>query len=494
MVQKILKAIHAPAWLVVVLSLQFVLRIPSFFDPYSYGDEMIYLTLGNAIRKGLVLYRDIHDNKPPLLYFTAAIAGDLFWFRVILAFWMMATTFIFWKLTSALFKKQKMAIFATVIFAILTTLPLLEGQIANAELFMIGPNILAFLILLTKKHSIKNLLLAGVLFSVATLFKVPAAFDILAIIFFWFVIAKFKKENVFQIIKDTFVLAIGYLTPIIATFAWYFSRGAFDSYLVAAYLQNFGYLSSFRPGEASQPFLIKNGPLLVRAGITAGGLFILYMFRKKLSKTFIFASGWLLVGLFAITLSERPYPHYLIQIVPALSILIAILVLSKTMEQVLAIFPILLLFGAIVFYRFWYYPTASYYLRFVNFATHRMDRDTFYNSFDGRVNRNYDIAKFLISSTSPDDKVFIWGDSSSVIYALSKRLPPIKYAADYHINDFSSKDEVLVKLYKNMPKMIVMLPEGGDFPNINSLLTKNYFLVATIENAQIWDLAQLNSK
>jgi len=100
---KWLQKIHVPPWLVLVLAITFLIRIPSFFEPYSYGDEMIYLNLGEAIKRGMVLYRDIHDNKPPLLYFTAALAGNVFWFRAILAAWMAATTVLFWKLSRTLF-------------------------------------------------------------------------------------------------------------------------------------------------------------------------------------------------------------------------------------------------------------------------------------------------------------------------------------------------------------------------------------------------------
>ena len=56
------------------------------FEPYYYGDEMIYLALGQGLRQGIPLYLGLHDNKPPLLYLTAAISGNLFLFKVILAF------------------------------------------------------------------------------------------------------------------------------------------------------------------------------------------------------------------------------------------------------------------------------------------------------------------------------------------------------------------------------------------------------------------------
>ena len=193
---KYLDKLHLPHWLTILLAVVLVLRIPSFFEPFSYGDEMIYLTLGEAIRRGVPLYSGIHDNKPPLLYILAAIAGNVFWFRVILAAWMFITTVAFWKLTQVLFEKNpKARKIATIAFAILTTIPLLEGQIANAEIFMLGPTIAAFLVLLTKKLTPKNLFFSGLLFSIATLFKVPAAFDVPVIITFWLIIAISKNKS-----------------------------------------------------------------------------------------------------------------------------------------------------------------------------------------------------------------------------------------------------------------------------------------------------------
>jgi len=100
---KILAKLHTPVWLFILLVVVFILRIPSFFEPYSYGDEMIYLTLGEAIRQGVPLYLGVHDNKPPLLYILAAISGRLFWFKAILAIWHLITVFIFWKLSEVLF-------------------------------------------------------------------------------------------------------------------------------------------------------------------------------------------------------------------------------------------------------------------------------------------------------------------------------------------------------------------------------------------------------
>lgn len=491
---KYLDKLHLPHWLTILLAVVLVLRIPSFFEPFSYGDEMIYLTLGEAIRRGVPLYSGIHDNKPPLLYILAAIAGNVFWFRVILAFWMTVTIVLFWKLTHVLFAKNpKARKIATIIFAILTTIPLFEGQIANAEVFMLAPTIGAFLILLTRKLTPKNLIFSGLLFSMATLFKVPAAFDMPVMVVFWLIIAiskgKIKKLPVefTKIIKNTAYIAVGFFAPILLTFIWYFIRGAFQEYLIAAFLQNVGYLSSWRPASVQQSFLTRNGPVLVRFALVLLGVFLAFLARKKLSKTFILATIWLLFALFAITLSERPYPHYLIQAVPAISILFAILLTSKKLEQTLVILPLTLAFIAPVYYKFWYYPTASYYTRFLEFASGAIDKEQYFDKFDKNVNRNYKISDFIEKSTRYNDKVFVWGDGPP-IYALSRRLPPGKYVATYHINDFSSKEEVINILSSQKPLMIVTLPGAPDFPELRPFLQENYILINSIEGAEIWRL------
>jgi hypothetical protein len=490
---------HTPLWLFVLMICVLVLRIPSFLEPYSYGDEMIYLSMGEAVRQGIPLYKELHDNKPPLLYLVAAAAGSLFWFKAFLAIWHLVTIYVFWKLAQILFpidlqaqqsgkfNKENLHKIATVIFAIFTTLPLLEGNIANAELFMIGPTILGFYILLSKRLDFKNILFAGASFSIATLFKVPAAFDFPTIVFYWLATNKLDKQSIITTFKRTLVLSVGFIIPIALTFVWYFYRGALKEYVIAAFLQNVGYLSSWRPDVVQEPFLVKNGPLLVRAAIVSFGYLMLFLARKKLSKQFLLLTSWLLLTLFAVTLSERPYPHYLIQSIPPASILAAMLFTVQNIEQVLTIIPLTLLFVTPVYYKFWNYPTLPYYEKFLKFAVKNITKDEYFTTFGGNVAKNYKIANFIVNSTYKTDKIFVWGDGQ-VIYALSKRLPPGKYLADYHIKDFSNKEETLDTLTQNKPKLVVVLPESDNFPALESFLRTNYFMIDEIGGGQIWIL------
>ena len=175
--------------LIFIFIFVFFLRLPSLFEPFTYGDEGIYLTLGQAMRKGVVLYKEIHDNKPPLLYFLAAIAANFSTFRLMLFFWSFLTIYCFFKLAATLFPKKQSAVFlSTGIFAVLSSLHSFEGNVANAENFMMLPTLAGFWLILNAKSShrvstfahTRCVFGAGVFFALAALFKIPAAFDFLA--------------------------------------------------------------------------------------------------------------------------------------------------------------------------------------------------------------------------------------------------------------------------------------------------------------------------
>ncbi len=479
-----LSKLHLPKWLLVILALVFLLRIPSFFEPYYYGDEMIYMTLGQGVRQGLTLYKDIHDNKPPLLYLLAAISENLFTFKAILCFWSLGTIILFYKLSQTLFPKNlRLKQISTLIFAIFTTIPLFEGSIINSELFMIGFTIAALLILLKTELTAKKIYIAGVLFGLGTLFKIPAAFDMPVIIVYWLITNGLK--DIRKTVYDTVFLGLGFMTPILISFGWYALAGALPEYLKAAFLQNVGYLSSFRPGDVQKPFYIRNAPLLTRALIVVVSSGLLYILRKKISKNFILLSLWTIFGLFAVTLSERPYPHYFIQVIPEISLLLGIFFTEQSVEQSLVVLPLTLAFFVPYFYKFYHYDTVAYYKRFIDFADKTIDKGTYFQNFAPMVNRNYQIADFLLQSSLKTDRVFMWDSDSSVVYALSRRLPPIKYVADYHINDYSNTAEVASLLLKNPPKFIITTP-NRTFPELDSLIKNKYLLISQIENANIF--------
>ena len=265
-------------WFVLIFLTVVLLRLPSLFEPFTYGDEGIYLTLGLAIRKGLVLYRDIHDNKPPLLYLLAALSGPNFAnFRAILFVWSLTTIGVFFLLAKKIFSQnQKSVIVSTSLFAILTSVHNFEGNIGNAENFMLLPTLLGIYLILevldkrrlgdARVSNVKQLLsaspadlrgsfslfFAGIMFSFATLFKIPAAIDFLAVlVFMGFIFLRSKKRYLSPITYHLSTFFLGLTLPILVTVIYYAIEAALNQYLSAAFFQNIPYLTSWGTGSQS---------------------------------------------------------------------------------------------------------------------------------------------------------------------------------------------------------------------------------------------------
>jgi len=164
------------------------------------------------------------------------------------------------------------------------------------------------------------------------------------------------------------------------------------------------------------------------------------------------------------------------------------------MEQVLVILPLSLFFFVPVYFKFWYYPSAPYYLKFARFAVGKSTKQEYISSFGDHVQRSYDIADLVNKTTKKKDNIFVWGSENQTVYALSRRLPPIKYVAQYHINDFSSNAEVVEKIKNNPPKLIILLPDSPSFREIVPFLRDNYILIETIDGAEIWSLISSEAK
>jgi hypothetical protein len=56
------------AWVVGIFLLGALLRLPTFGRPLLSDDEAIYATTADALARGDLLYRDVVDHKPPLIY------------------------------------------------------------------------------------------------------------------------------------------------------------------------------------------------------------------------------------------------------------------------------------------------------------------------------------------------------------------------------------------------------------------------------------------
>ncbi|MFA5532396.1 MAG: hypothetical protein WDA13_02265 [Candidatus Shapirobacteria bacterium] len=461
-----------------------VLRLPSLFEPYWYGDEGIYLTLGQAIRKGLVLYSQIHDNKPPSLYYLAAIAKTVFGFRFLLTIVMIPTVYYFYQLVTKFFN-QKISQIITLIFVVLTSIPLLEGNIANAEIFMLLPTIAAFLIFLTAKKNI-NYLFSGLLLGLAFTIKVPVFIEF-GFLFVWLFLTNLKdiKNHFWSLFFKLFTFGIGFIIPTIIFGIYFAAKGAFLLFLNSALLQNFSYLSSWATGTQTAP--ASSGGLVVRLIVLL--IFWLLIFflklRKIIDSKLSFILFWFGATIFGALLSTRPYPHYLIQVIPPFCLLLpTILNFKNFRNQILIFLSFFSLFLIIKKYDFYTYPVFSYYKSFYLSAS----KANFYKFFGQDVDSIYQISSHINKNSDFQDRIFIWGDQA-YIYALSDRLPPGRYTVAYHIVDFNGYSETISDIKTHLPKFIVYSPMSNrPFDQLDEFISRYYYLDTTINSNLIFKL------
>ncbi len=495
--------------LIIILCLVALFRLPSLLEPYWYGDEGIYLTVGNGVRHGLALYRDIHDNKPPGIYLLAALAGSLFWFRLLLLVWNLASIAVFsWIAEHLLPAKQrvwKLATLATFLFAFLPFAA--EGNIANGEIFMVLPTLIGMGLLLKmrtvsqKKHILSLSAFAGLSFSLAFLIKVPSLFDAVAAgIFFFLVVPQVKvfkvKERFTTLLRSIFslppwIFGVAFFAPILISILYYGMIGAGNAYLRAALLQNVGYLSSWGTGSQDARNIVQSG-LKNRAILLLATSVILFVGAPLLTSETLLVLFWFAFALFGVLLSERPYPHYLIQAIPALALLIPLCVsllmrlkhplkkqerASHVLSTAALGLCLVSLIVSFVSIKFWNYSIPPYFQNYFKFVTKQISRDQYLSFFDASLPEQYKVATYIAEHTGPNDRIFIWGDLPT-LYALTRRLPPGRYTSAYHIKDFNGFDETYKAIEKTEPAFILIDKRASPFPKLQQLLTGRYIVIS----------------
>lgn len=514
---------QTPLFLLCILLL--ALRIPNLFEPYWYGDEGIYLTIGQSINKGAKLYAEIIDHKTPIIYYLATVQTQLN-FRLLNIGWMLFTTIAFYYFSRKLLKSIKQTSFATFIFVILTTLPWLEGNIPNGELFVLGFVITGALILsktnyfkkiLSPKLEVENkkslsdswyLILSGIFFGLGILTKVPAILDLavfMSIGYFSFTNSFFDSGNFslrnignnFKVLWDKVLeltlIGFGTLLPIIVSVIYFVSIGSGKPYLDFGLLYNFRYAASWQlpfTSEILQFLFTLQGKFLIVVAVVV----FLTVLRKLFTPITQFIMTWFVLALFASLLSNRPYPHYFIQLVPPLALLLTLIlknkyILLKNIFEVKGVINssqkikiylnilsqaslIIMAVAVMVLLNFSPYETKKYYVNWYKLVTNKISKEEYRQTFDYLMTDNYKAAEIIKSSGSKD--LFIWG-TNPVLYALTEAQPTGRFTVSFHIKDFDAFGETARDVIKKSPMFIVVMNnEDHPFKEFKSFLNQNY--------------------
>lgn len=462
--------------LLLIILLTLFLRLPSFFEPAWYGDEIIRLVVAREWFKGAVLYSEIFDNSPPLLYLIFGLAQDVFRLKVIATIWVIAAVTTFYFLASKLAKNFNLGwaypILSVILFILATSTPILEGNIATAENFILFPVILA-MFLVWEVNFVSKFFLpisAGVLMAIATLIRLQAITDLLAVIFFLLIFRNFKQ--VLLLLSAFFLIWL-------ITFGTFFLTGNWQSAISAVFLGNFDYVNF------ANKLVLPFGLLILKATAAFIAVGILFATRKFFTKFEIFIMIWLIFGLLGASIGGRGFPHYLLQITPAASLLLATFV-RRRFADFAKILAFLIIFVSFFILGKFYIPRSfSYYSNFLNFFK---NYENYKNWFGDRITTSEIVSNYILTKTDKHDQILVLGDLPQ-IYLLSNRKPSGKYVVSYHLNfQKAARSQTLQYFLINPPKIVVVFPEGErQLPDIVPILIKNYKSVFKIDSGQIWE-------
>jgi hypothetical protein len=161
-------------------------RALGFFRPCLSDDEAIYCVVAREMLSGRVLYRDVVDHKPPLIYVVYAATqrlggavGGMRLLHLLTAMVVFATASLVGRIAELLGGNRRERLAAGLLYACFsTTLFAFDGLAANCELFMMLPLVASVACVVAASRSsfpLPRLALAGGLVAVAALFKYQAA-------------------------------------------------------------------------------------------------------------------------------------------------------------------------------------------------------------------------------------------------------------------------------------------------------------------------------
>lgn len=487
--------------LALILFVVFLLRFPSLFEPFWYGDEGIFAAVANNLNQGGVLYQTAWDNKPPMIYLTYAaifkIFGvSMFWLRLVTAVAVVATAVALYEIAQKILG-QKRALAAALVFGVLTPLRFVEGNLALTEIFMILPITLAMMIAVLRNFDARSLFFSGVLLAIGSLYKQVGALEAGALGIFVFL----ASTNWNQFVKKGLVLTAGFTLPYLVFALYFASKNLLGEYIFAAYT----YYRIYLEESPQYAFLINLLKFLPIAAAAAWGL--VKKSRREKVATFHLVFLWMAFSFLGSFFSGRTYGHYLVQAVPAVSLLLAASVPwpsrwrrtgwlaslrplkarfafgdSRSWWLVAFIIPIIFLTKIL------FLNQVGWFSNFGQFAFGNKGAGEYNDYFDRNVGNIMALRDFLAERGDLGNTVYIWGDYPW-LYAIADLKNPSRYVTSFHVFGVpGGREEVIADLDKNPPKYIIK-PEGsiGYFAELEQLLAGNYELVMTVETSQVYE-------
>lgn len=486
--------------LLVALSLLPVLFLAPLFDAPFERDQGLYGVIARGWADGLVPYRDLWDNKAPLLFLWYVAAFRLFGEgvvgpRLLAALATAAALPFVWDSARTLLGPRR-GLFAALLFAVAFANPFLQAN-ANAEILMLCPLAAGFWAFTRGSSGGSRwwFLAAGVLTALAALTKQAAAGPLVGYVVWLAVLALRNPQERTRHVRSAFLLGVGAVIGLIPFVAYFYSQGALRDFWYATVEFNFLF-------AGDNPFFLKLlPPLLLNPPPLLGGLplwLLAVLGGVRLWQRRDRTAGLLLTFAVSSEVAAQSMgkisAHYNVGLLPAAAILGAV-GLDSVIDAwragrcrlgyavgVCALVAV----SASAFLYAWPTPEDRFVVQYTF-------RDYAFRSLQAR-----DIAEEVVALTEPDDYVYEFGRQSD-IYFLADRRPASRWVHNraYGVEP-EMMDEVLRDLDLRRPKLVLLtfecVPFSREFPGceagppaeLKTYLGRHYRYVRRVEYADFY--------
>jgi hypothetical protein len=321
------------------------LRVVGLVRPCLSDDEATYCVVGREMLAGRLLYRDVVDHKPPLIYVTYAATqavggpdGGMRLLHVLTALVVLATGLLLGRIARLRrppgwggVDRARDQFFAALLYVVFTTTLLdFDSQAANCELYMLLPltaSVALYLGGASRRARAASLAGAGALVAVAMLYKYQAAVQLplYALHLAWV-----ERRRPARVVAGWAALAAGLAVVLAAAAAVMSATGAAASAWFW-FRFNFAYIrEGLQPSE-----LVRRAVVRVSYGVVPALFIWVLGVRAALSALRDdgppdaargidrFASGWLVSSALAVMAGGRFFGHYFHQVAAPLAVLAA---------------------------------------------------------------------------------------------------------------------------------------------------------------------------
>jgi len=499
-------------WFILISTAFVLMRIPSFFEPTWYSDAGAYSDIGWALNHGARLYVDVWDNKPPGIYWLSAfLAGHL---PVAIA--MPLATSVAGAVAAVCVAGigtrvggAGVGTIAGLSFVVVASLPILDGDLFNAEPF--GAALVAAAIAIVLRSSRPRwLIAAGALAGLALLFKGVFAADLVVVMGVAAILAESRGRAA---VTNSGAVLAGWSIVVLAATLVLFEQGALGPGVAVLARSDVGYVAAY----GSQGFAGISGVMLTAARVlfpagVGAGVAAAFVVRRRLAAAAL--AWWLGWDVASSMVSGRGFPHYVQQAEPAICVALAVAASALWRrhghQRLFAGATVAAaIIGCLVVL---WVPAAelslahgrglpglkvdsvatSRLLTYYVDGYHRLVDPSTAPAFDRLFPANLTLQRTAVSEidshSTPSDRIFVWG-WIPWIYTLSDRMPAGRFVAlgsAYYVEP-SSQDMLLRDLEAHPPAVLIVetpaTPEA-----LLEFLRRHHYQRAVTTSVDLWVL------